>query len=62
VSIIAQGRFNWAARIGQEIGDTCQRLVGFGIEYDGADQRIGNFGTGNRKHEAGGVPDTVGGK
>ena len=36
-----QCRFNRTARVGQEIGDTCQRLVFFGIEnmQDRADQK-----------------------
>nr|SMY31256.1 hypothetical protein PKLPN57_194 [Klebsiella pneumoniae] len=29
---------------------------------DGADQRVGKIGTGNRKEDAGGLPDTIGGK
>lgn len=29
---------------------------------DGADQRVGKIGTGNRKGGAGGLPDTIGGK
>jgi hypothetical protein len=29
---------------------------------DGADQKVGEIGTGNRKEDAGGLPDIIGGK